>query len=260
MELIADLKHFCATEALQWAAGADFDGRLAFHRNRRVLTLSIHGGRIVGAESNNQLESFRQHLFAQGLADALELVQAQLRHEPDRLGPTLVEMEVLTPEALEAAVNEHMLDLACSLVLWTDGVVAAHASSIRPLTDPEPEPLEALFVTMEAARRVDELGRIRDRLPHENIEIGPGDSSGEIGLSAGEQRLLETLQPRHIVDDLYRLIGGSRFTFLKRVDGLISRGLLSSLHVGPAPESTEENQTSLVDVVFDGHLAHRLHA
>jgi hypothetical protein len=177
-----------------------------------------------------------------------------------RLGPTLVEMKVLTRDQLRATVAEHALDLACSVIAWSDGIVSATAAKLRPLTDPEPEPLEALYVTLEAARRIDELERVRIIVPHDNIELAEGDAAGTEDLDPAEQRLLETLRPRHTVGDLYGLIGGCKYSFIKRVRDLIGRGRLVRLCIGPKPKPAEADRTSLADVVLDAHLDRRLRA
>lgn len=260
MELIADLKFFPAADALQWAAGSHFDGELIFRRNRRTLTLSLDKGRIVRSESSEKLESFGQHLFAQGLVDARQLRAAAKRGEAHQLGITLIELNVIGRDELRAALTDYTLDLSCSVIPWPDGVVSVHASKLRPLTDPESEPVDAVFTTMEASRRVDEFARLRRNLPHDNIELGKGKFADPGDLDAAEQRLLEMFRSRHTIGDLYRLIGGCRFSFLKRVSELIHRRHLTRLHVGSMPRPAGENQTSLVDVVFDGHLSHRLHA
>ena len=260
MELIADLRYYPAADALQWAASSGFDGRLLFRRNRHALTVSLDGGRIVRCESNKELESLVQHLFAQGLVDSPDLAAAGQLSEPSRLGRTLVEMKVLTQSQLRQAVADHTLDLACSVIPWPDGIVSAQAAKLRPLTDPEPEPIEALFATIEAARRVDELQRIRMILPHDNIELEAGNAEEGEELAPAAQRLLETLRPGHTVGDLYGLIGGCKFSFLKRVRELIARGRLVRRHVGQAPEPAKESRTSLVDVVLDAHLDRRLRA
>lgn len=260
MELIADLRNFPAAEALQWVASVRFDGRLVFQRRRLTVTLSLERGRIVECESNDLLASFGQHLFARGLADGLDLATARQRAEPKRIGAALVEMNVLNQDQLGAALAQHTLDLACSVVPWEDGVVAAHATALRPLVDPERAPLETLFVAMEAARRLDELERIREVIPHDNVELAPGEGDALDEPTPAQKRILDLLEASQMVDDLYARIGGCRFSLLKSIAGLIALDQVVCVSIGPAPRPAERNRVSLVDVLLDSDLDRRLRA
>lgn len=260
MELIADLQHFPAAEAFQWAAGGRFDGQILFRRNKRALTVSFTGGRIVQCESNHRLEWFAQHLFAQGLVDAMDLAAARQQDRKDRLGATLIGLGILDRETVRQALMEHTLDLACSVIGWPDGIVAAKSSVLRSLVDPDPEPLEALFVTLEATRRLDELERMRVVVPHDNVVLGRADAPNAETLSAPRRRLLETHVPGETSGQLYEHVGGCRFSFESALGRLVEEGHLTVDALGEAPPPPRPNGLTLVDVLLDNDLDRRLRA
>lgn len=260
MELIADLRRFPAADALQWAANAQFDGQILFRRNKRSLTVSFTSGRIVQCESNHRLEWFAQHLFAQGLVDAMDLAAARQQDRKDRLGATLIGLGILDRETVRRALMDHTLDLACSVIGWPDGIAAAKASTLRQLVDPDPEPLDAMFVTLEATRRLDELERIRLAVPHDNVVLDRGDVAMSPGLGLSRVRLLEMHQPAQTAGELYDLVGGCKFAFEGNVARLVEDGCLRIASLGVAPAPPSENRLTLVDVLLDNDLDRRLRA
>jgi hypothetical protein len=261
LDLIADLRHYPAPDALQWAAAARFDGPVVFRRNQRAMTMAFSQGRIVRCESNQPLESFRHHLFAQGWVDRLDLAAAESQSDAPHLGAALVAMKVLTPHALRDAYTEHTLDLACSVVPWPDGVVAASATNLRPLHDPESEPLDPVYATMEAARREDELARIRETLPHDNVRLGTRLGASTLAdWEPGEKRLLDALVDNQTAGELYQEVGGCKFSFWRNLFAIMHRQAILCLEIGRPPRPEKANRLTLVDVLLDSDLDRRLMA
>jgi len=209
MDLLATLSCFPAPDVLQWCGANRFDGHLAFRRGAHNVKLSCKGGRIIQVSSSERWESFGRHLFSQGLVDDLDLATAT-NHDPSaRLGERLVELGVLTRQQVRVALVDHTLNLTCSIVQWKDGVVSAHAANLRPLSDIEPQPLDPFFVVMEAARRADELGRMRVFMPHDNVELGLSEDAELEGLSPCMLRTLDLFEPGDTIGRLAEKVGGS---------------------------------------------------
>jgi hypothetical protein len=260
MELIAALSCFPSADVLQWCGANRFDGHLAFRRSDRIVKLSCNAGRIIQVSSTARRESFGRHLFSQGLVTERDLDAADNEDQRARLGEKLVEIGLLTRHQVRVALVDHTLNLACTIARWTSGVVSAHAAKLRPLSDIEPQPLDPFFAVMEAARREDELGRLRVFLPHDNVELGPGDAEELEGLSPAMLRTLEVFETGDTLDRLYEKLGGSRFLFLKSVGDLITAAVLRTVAIGPRPPQPEPRSDSLVDVLLDQRKNHRLRA
>jgi len=260
MDLLADLNYYPATDAMQWAAAARFDGSLVFQRNHHKLTMSLAGGRIVCCDSNQPLESFRQHLDSQGWVDRLDLCAVDQYKGPGGLAEKLVELQVLTKQQAREIYSEYTLDLACSVVAWPDGVVAASATKLRPVNQLEATPIDPVFATLEGARRVDELARVSKLVQHDNVQLGAGDSkSNQADLSAAQERMLASFDGSQTVGELYQLVGGCKYNFLGTLEELVAAGVLICLEAGPSPPE-EENRTSLADVLVGSDLDRRLMA
>ena len=255
MDLLADLRHYPAADALQWLGAAHFDGRLVFQRNRRTVGVAVAGGRIVSCVSNNPLETFRRHLYSQAWVDRLDLAAASRQAEEQGLAETLVASNVLSRRQLREACTEHTLDLICSVATWPDGVVAASASRLRQLNEPESQPLDPVFAIMEATRRIDHLARIRETVPHDNVRLGVGHGSrGDKTYSPPQERLLQDFDGSYTVGQLHQVVGGCEYSFLRDLAELLDGGALVCTEVGAAPAPPEENRVSLADVLFDHDL------
>ena len=203
MELIATLSCFPSADVLQWCGANRFDGHLAFRQSDRVITLSCDGGRIVEVSSSSRRESFGRHLFCQGLVSESDLAAAEATDMRARLGEKLVELGILTRQQIRLALVDHTLNLTCEIAGWKDGIVSAQAANLRPLSDIEPQPLDPFFAVMEAARREDELGRLRVFLPHDNVKLGHCELAELEGLSPAMLRTLEVFEPGDTLGQLF---------------------------------------------------------
>jgi hypothetical protein len=155
---------------------------------------------------------------------------------------------------------DHTLDLACSVIGWPDGIAAAKSTTLRQVVDPDPEPLDAMFVTLEATRRLDELERLRLAVPHDNVELGRGDCETPEALTAPRRRLVEMHVPGQTVGELYDQVGGCKFAFESNLARVVEQGCLKVTALGVAPPQPGENRLTLVDVLLDNDLDRRLRA
>lgn len=258
MQLLADLESYPASDAMQWAAAAQFNGTLAFQRNQRLLTMTLDQGRIVRCESNRPHEGYRQHLYSQGWVDRLDLVAADKLAEPTTLSDKLVELGIMSERQARETYTAHTLDLACSVASWPDGVVFATAAKLRSLDAPRAQPIETVFATMEAARRVDELQNIRQIVPHDNVTLGAGpNAQAPPRLDPGQQRLLEFFDGSQTVGELYQVVGGCRYNFMRNLEALLEAGVLACVEVGTPPEPAAPNRRTLLDVLLDNQSERR---
>ena len=260
MELIAQLSCLHADDVLQWSQTSLLDGQLVFQRRDKTVTLAYDGGRIVEASSDDPNALFGRHLFSQGLVGEEDLAAAEASAGRRRFGAALVELGVLTRTQVRAALAEHTLNLACSVVFWSDGIVSAQSVKLRPIAEIEPDPLDPFFAVMEAARRQDELDRLRTFLPHDNVELDFADLAERDRLQPAARRLLEVFAAGDTVGRLYDKVGGSKFHFLKAVEELVTEAALRTVAVGPPPPEPASRPASLLDVLVDQDLERRLRA
>jgi hypothetical protein len=122
--LEGDLRHFFATEVLQFLQLAGATGRLEIERRGERAEIAFAGGRPVSARTTGRSVRLgdvlvhRAGLPREALESALD---AQRRQPGELLGTVLVRAGEASAEEVSAAVAEVFRRLVCCLALWPDG-------------------------------------------------------------------------------------------------------------------------------------------
>ena len=138
----------------------------------------------------------------------------------------MVELGVLDAAVVRTELRKHTLNLAVIPITWTEGWVHAEAKPAEVRPDLAPEPIDATMVLMEAARRVDETKRLREKLPHDGIVTALGDAKLPQRASARWERALATHQQGSSLAQHYERLGGSRHRFLETIHELVELSVL----------------------------------
>jgi Domain of unknown function (DUF4388) len=228
-QLVADLGVFTAADALQWAQGSSLTGRLSFRADDARINLLFDRGGLVYAASLDRSAAFGRHLFSEGLVDEVDLAAAVVysRDNQQRIGAVMVELGILDEATIKRELRQHTLSLAAIPLTWTEGSISAERRDSELMPEPAPDPVDATFLLMEAARRVDETQFIRSSLPHDDLALDLGRNRLPASASPRLRRLLETLTPGMTIDRLYGRIGGSHHLFLQSLRDMINGGFLA---------------------------------
>lgn len=242
MEFSGRLAAFPIGDILQWAHHDRRSGALVVRRSGREKRVYFRDGEIVACISDEAAEFFGQHLLNSGRLDEAKLIRAltHCKKSGDRLGRTLVELDLLAREEVEEALRAHVEDLVCDLFLWPNGIfffLAEEAAEEQGL----PEPLPCPAVALEGSRRADEHERIRRLFVHDQVVLKRG---GPEAKSAGplEQRILAQVDGERGLVELYREVRGSWFRFLEAAYGLTVAGVLD---IGDVREPVDSHSSEL---------------
>jgi hypothetical protein len=216
MEFSGRLAAFPLSDLLQWAKNERCTGALVIRRTEREKRIYLHNGEVVGCLSNDSAEYYGQHLVLNGHLTDEQLFKALSRCTAQgcRLGVALRELEMLSAEVIQQTLREQIEDVICDLFLWQRGIFYFQAELPQ---DEEilPEPINTLGLVMEGTRRLDEVGRIRRVLVHDDIVLRRGDRwPGGADLTPVQQRVIRQVDGQKTVDDLYKKVRGSYFRFL----------------------------------------------
>jgi hypothetical protein len=97
-------------------------GLLSFRRGELTKTLSMRGGQIVYAASNNVDERLGESLLVRGQITARQYFEASRLIRPNRrLGAVLVELGAIQAEELVPAVEAQVKEIVLELFGWPDG-------------------------------------------------------------------------------------------------------------------------------------------
>ena len=176
MEFSGRLSAFPLDELLQWAKNDRCTGALVIRRSEREKRIYFHTGDVVGCLSNDPAEFYGQHLVLNGHLEEDQLFQA-LSHcttRGIRLGAALRELGMLPAETIQQTLRSHMEDVLCDLFLWQRGIFYFQAELPQ---DEEilPDPINGMAIAMEGARWLDEVGRIRRVLVHDDVVLRRGE-------------------------------------------------------------------------------------
>jgi CheY-like chemotaxis protein len=223
---------------LQLLSSSQAQGRLTISSGaeRKVIGFAVDGIRLLqGVHRTNPLGEvlLRTRKITQA---QLEDILIQQRITKQRLGDLLAERGVISREALETALREQAAEEIYDLFTWSEAVFE-FAETMEPLEASTLSPLASVIldanvvsIMIEAARRLDELARIKEVLP--DFSLVP--EQVEIPISLDDPGLdplaVEDVLPR--VDGqstVEKLVEGSlypKFTVLRTIYVLAQRGIL----------------------------------
>jgi curved DNA-binding protein CbpA len=97
-------------------------GLLRVSRGKSIKAIFFETGNPVFAISNAANEQLEQQLIQDGFATAAQIEEAKSRFEKaNKLGPTLIEMGILSTDALSQSVRQQVLNIIYSLFEWEQG-------------------------------------------------------------------------------------------------------------------------------------------
>lgn len=215
-------------------------------------------GRKTGCLTVTDRSNFGYIYFEQG-----RIVYATVLNRPDRLGELLVRNEVITREALAAAMEEQaqrpgrrlgqiliestqlteeqlrkfisvqIEEAVYHLFTWEWG-------SFHFEPDQRPDEDDTMLVSMnpeslllEGARRVDEWSLIEKKIPSRDlifrVERSPGElADAEIELTSDQEKIFDLLDGERTVGDVVSTSGLVEFDVMKALYGLLQAGFIQT--------------------------------
>lgn len=251
MEFSGRLTAFPPGELLQWAVNDRRTGTLVVRRSTREKRLAFREGRIVACLSDDPGEFYGQHLLLSGVVSEDELIRALLHSAQAgrRLGAVLADLEILSTDAIQATLREHVQDLALDLFLWEKGVFYFE-SAVPPSEELLPRPIDPVGLGLEGARWMDEYRRIRRVFVHDDVVLTAQRRPRQTPLSVRQRWILDKANGERSLGELHRAIGGSYFRFLAAAYELCIHELLDIEEIRDEP-SSGTREVSLLGVVLE---------
>jgi len=250
MEFSGRLAAFPVADILQWVHNDRRTGSLVVRRSGCEKRVYFSEGEIVACFSDDAAEFFGQHLLVQGLVDEGRLIQAltRCRNRGELLGTALVELRILDLPTLARALGEHVEDQVCEIFLWKNGIFYFDTEMVPP-EQQLPEPLSSAAAALEGSRRADEVARIRRVFVHDQVVLEKGREKPPEP-SALDQRILEVVDGRRSLAQLYTEVRGSWFRFLEAAYRLTVESYLEISEVNDIAES-HSSELRLADLLIE---------
>jgi CheY-like chemotaxis protein len=233
-----DLDVFGISNLLQMLSGAGSHGLLTISKGAEKKVIQFLPGAIRLLSGVRRTNPLGEILVRTGILtpERLSELLVQQKSSGQRLGDLVVDLQILSRETLESALREQVAEEIYELFTWADTSFEFIETLEEPsLADQGPLAgvrLDANMMSLmiEAARRMDELERIRAVIPDERLvphQVELPVTFDDLGL---ERRAVEEILPladgnrsidRIIEESLY-----PRFTVLRTLYGLSERGIL----------------------------------
>ena len=243
MEFSGRLASFPIGDVLQWAHNDRRTGALVVRRSGSEKRIFLRDGDIVACFSDDPAEFFGQHLLVTGLIEEAGLIRAltHCQKKGTRLGTALVELGLLTPEKVDAALRQQVEDQVCDVFAWRTGIFYFAAESL-PHEQELREPIPAVALAMEGSRWADELLQVRRVFVHDNIVLQKGKKAPQGLLTPMERRIFRLVDGKLTLGELYNEVRGSYGRFLQAAYRL---AVVEALDIGAVGDQADTHSTEL---------------
>lgn len=235
MPLVGNLRDFALHDFLYLVDRGYKTGSLQLERptTSDAAHLFFDKGKLLSVIRPHRRERLGEMLIRLGkitpqqLAQALYMQQSGL-HRP--LGQLLVEQGVIGQPELQACIQQQIEETVYDLFAWREGEFKFQAGQRPEVDDVQslvPLPVENLI--MEGVRRVDEMSRIRERIPSNDMLVRfvdqPNQRAANINMTADEWRVFARINGRTTINEIAAKTGLTTFQVCHIVFGFITAGL-----------------------------------
>jgi hypothetical protein len=223
-------------------------GVLNFHDMGRWKAIYFKEGQVVFATSNLQDDRLGEFLLKQGRITVRQFLEASKLIKPGkRLGAVLVDQDILSPDELFVAINQHVLEIVYSLFEWSRG---EYEFIMKDLSAEGPVSLDLSTekVILEGIRRLRDFTRVYSGVGTVDTVLrhtAAADSLVyKLELDEDESQILSLVNGRLKVEQVLTMSYLSNFETLRILCGLVAAGVLERGGV-------EESQSRQVEMEYE---------
>lgn len=236
MPLVGNLRDFALHDFLYLVDRGYKTGSLQLDRPTATdaAHLFFEKGKLLSVVRPHRRERLGELLIRLGKITPQQLavaLQEQQTGSTRPLGQILVEQGAIAQRDLQACIQQQIEEAVYDLFAWREGEFKFQAGQ-RPAPDDVqslvPLPVENLI--MEGVRRVDEMSRIRERIPHNDMIVKfverPQEKAANINMTADEWRIFARINGRSSINEIADKTGLTAFEVSHIVFGFITAGLV----------------------------------
>jgi hypothetical protein len=223
-------------------------GVLNFHDMGRWKAIYFKEGQVVFATSNLQDDRLGEFLLKQGRITVREFLEASKLIKPGkRLGAVLVDQDILSPDELFVAINQHVLEIVYSLFEWSRG---EYEFVMKDLSADGPVSLDLRTekVILEGIRRLRDFTRVYSGVGTVDTvlrhTLAADSLVHKLELDEDESQTLSQVNGRLTVEQILTMSYLSNFETLRILYGLVAAGVLERGGV-------EESQSRQVEMEYE---------
>lgn len=265
MVLSGTLREFILADVMQLLTQQKITGNLLLNNGKDEGCIVFRNGNIVSAIKNK--ETFPKKLF-----HFLITVQQQQKNKVRELFTTyegktaeltayLENKNILTREELESYATSVVIDITCSLFLWTSGQYRFDSQRTVDHLIPAGIEIPVENVIMEAMRRIDEWHRMREAITGETVFVhtdtvaelqefsSPSDdpSSWFYHLIDGTTPVRDLLRNAFVTE--YKVYETLYFLYQEDLIRPLSDSITQSIHAAILKKKEKESQSTLLQPI-----------
>ena len=249
MALVGNLRDFGLSDFLYLVDRGYKTGCLHLTRGDDSASLYFDKGKLVTAGRNGAQLRVTDVLLHRGkLSPEQALLASGFQHNGTPLSQVLTDQNVITREDLQRTLQQYIEESVYTLFGWADGEFRFEQNQ-RPASDAPIVllPLSVENLIMEGVRRIDEWGRIKDRISSTDLVVRfieqPGEKAKGVNLSTEEWRVFARINGRNTLAEIAEKTGLSEFDVCRIVYGFLTAGLVEvQKKQRPAPVNERPGQ------------------
>ncbi len=233
MPLVGNLRDFALHDFLYLVDRGYKTGSLLLKRPNDGAALYFDKGKLISVARPHRKERLGELLVRIGKITQAQCdvaVSAQQNGNIRPLGQILIEQGVIAQPDLQNCIKQQIEEAVYELFAWHEGEFKFEAG-MRPAIDEvqalTPIPVENLI--MEGVRRVDEMSRIKERIPNNDMLVGfaerPDQKATNINMTADEWRVFARINGKTTINEIAQKTGMTAFDVSHVVFGFITAGL-----------------------------------
>lgn len=234
MALVGNIQDFGLSDFLYLIDRGYKTGCLHLSRGQEAAILFFEKGKLTYAANGTDEQAGGQLLVQLGKLTPQQLEQARAQVQPNghNLSHVLISTNLLTKEELQRALQTYIEEsVVYKLFGWPDGEFRfEHGQKPSPETAVMPIPIPVEHLIMEGVRRIDEWGRIKDRIPSTDMIVRfvdqPGEKAKGVKLSPEEWRVFARINGKDTLATIAQKTNLSDFDVCRIVYGFATAGLV----------------------------------
>jgi hypothetical protein len=265
MALVGNIRDFGLSDFLYLVDRGYKTGGLHLAHEHEMALLFFEKGKLVMAARKPE-DQQSDLLVRLGILSADQLSQAREQFDASANGATLtqviVEAQIASKEQVQTALQSFTEESVYGLFGWPEGEFRFEQNQ-RPAADAPviPTPISVDHLIMEGVRRIDEWGRIKDRIPSTDMIVRfleqPNDKIKGVKLAPEEWRIFARINGKDTLAEIARKTGLSEFDVCRIVYGFLTAGLVEvqkqprPLSRGPQGADAPRVKKSLVNRIIN---------
>jgi hypothetical protein len=236
MPLVGNIRDFGLSDFLYLVDRGYKTGCLHLDRPDDSASLYFDKGKLVAATRKHDATSLPDLLVRKGKISPQQAQHATAAQRTDsqNISQTLLQLQFVGRDDLQRVLQQHIEEHVYTLFGWPEGEFCFEQGQRPELNTPVmPTPVPVEHLIMEGVRRIDEWGRIRDRIPSTDMIVKFVEQSNErtkgVNLAPEEWRVFARINGRETLADIAQKTNMSEFDVCRIVYGFLTAGLVDVL-------------------------------